>query len=750
MKTALALLFASILVLVTPSKSHAAATVSDTLSFEVAGPDGGFGGFFRHPPGTVFRDSTTAHGGRFAARFERGANAPAAFSVITRAIPITFSGDSLELRGWIKTDNVVGFAGLWLREDAMGGGVREFENMEDRTLAGTTPWTEYRITLPFDPRARSVAFGALLVGTGTAVVDDLELRVDGRPIAEAPAFVPQPTALDTDHEFDEGSKVEAGPFSAVQVENLALLGKVWGFVKYHHPRVTAGKLHWDYELFRVLPSVLKARDRREATRALSKWLDRVGAPEPCRTCAAPPDSAHLLPRIAWIHDQKRLGGGLSGRLERVHRNRASGEEQTYVWLAPGILNPDFSNESSYPRLTIPDLGYRLLALYRFWNMIEYWFPYRDQIAGDWDGVLAEFIPRLRAATTRDAYRLEMIALVARAEDGHANVWNSIDARPPQGECRLPVVPWPVERRFVVGKYTHQERGKASGLEIGDVILEVDGVPVDSLVASWAPYYGASNESARRREIGRALAKGPCGSCQVTVERAGKRLDVPALRDSVGAGYREALTRDLPGDAFQMLADDVAYLKLSSVKVNDIPSYLSRASKTRCLVIDIRNYPSEFVPFALGQHLVDRPTPFVRFTHGDLSNPGAFLWTSPLTIEPDSTRYDGAVVILVDETSQSQAEYTSMALRSAPRAMVVGSTTAGADGNISLIPLPGALRAAISGIGVFYPDKRVTQQVGIVPDLTVLPTVSGIRDGRDEVLEAALKRALGREMVVRFR
>ncbi|PWT85685.1 MAG: hypothetical protein C5B56_13655 [Proteobacteria bacterium] len=53
-----------------------------------------------------------------------------------------------------------------------------------------------------------------------------------------------------------------------------------------------------------------------------------------------------------------------------------------------------------------------------------------------------------------------------------------------------------------------------------------------------------------------------------------------------------------------------------------------------------------------------------------------------------------------------------------------------------------LRTMISGIGVFYPDKRPTQRVGIVPDREVKPTIVGIRDGRDEVLEAALREILG--------
>lgn len=80
----------------------------------------------------------------------------------------------------------------------------------------------------------------------------------------------------------------------------------------------------------------------------------------------------------------------------------------------------------------------------------------------------------------------------------------------------------------------------------------------------------------------------------------------------------------------------------------------------------------------------------------------------------------------------------MALRTVPGALVVGSTTAGADGNVSEFTLPGGLRSMISGIGVFYPDGKPTQRVGIVPDHTVLPTIAGVKSGKDEVLEYAMK------------
>jgi hypothetical protein len=71
------------------------------------------------------------------------------------------------------------------------------------------------------------------------------------------------------------------------------------------------------------------------------------------------------------------------------------------------------------------------------------------------------------------------------------------------------------------------------------------------------------------------------------------------------------THDLPGDTFLLLSEDVAYLKLSPAKTADVDHYLEAASKTKGLIIDIRNYPSEFMVFALGSHFIEKPTAFDR-------------------------------------------------------------------------------------------------------------------------------------------
>jgi C-terminal processing protease CtpA/Prc len=556
--------------------------------------------------------------------------------------------------------------------------------------------------------------------------------------------VQSPPAVD--REFDAGSGISARSPTPIQIQNLALLGKVWGFAKYHHPAVVRGSRNWDYDLFRAVPDVLAAADRAQAAAVMVAWLDGLGAVPACSPCAQWPGQAHLLPDTAWIHDAAGLGGALSARLLDIYRNRPASGTHRYVSFTPNVGNPDFAGEALYQAHSAPDAGYRLLALFRFWNIIQYWFPYRDVMDEDWDAVLREFIPQFMEPMDGDAYRLAMIRLIARVHDTHANLWSQLHLQPPTGTEETPLILRFVEGRAVVTGYTHPEEGPATGLEPGDEIHTVGGVQVQALVDSLRELYPASNEAARLRGVARKLTRGT-GPVELGGVGVGGAFTTSVTRLPLSMlNLQLGRTHDLPGPTFRMLTDEVAYLKLSSVVAASARNYITQAQDqgAEVLVIDIRNYPSEFVVFALGGYLVGSASPFARFTRADPATPGAFLWTDPVVHSPRDIQFTGSVVILVDEVTQSSAEYHAMAFRVAPRALVVGSTTAGADGNVSRIPLPGDVESMISGIGVFYPDGTPTQRVGILPDLEVRPTIEGIRAGRDEVLEAGVSRALGRD------
>jgi C-terminal processing protease CtpA/Prc len=552
---------------------------------------------------------------------------------------------------------------------------------------------------------------------------------------------PVETILDLDREFAHGSGVELDSLSVEQVEHLVVLGKVWGFLKYHHRQVTSGQVHWDFELFRVLPSVLAATDATQRNEMLLRWIVSLGPIVNCRNrCASPPSGdVHLQPRIEWIRDEALLGAELSRTLEDVWKNRPTGE-QFWVSTTFSAGNVALDRELAYAELEHVDAGYRILAAFRLWNLVEYWFPYRDQIEEDWDGVLRELLPVFARARERTAYELALAQLIAHVHDSHAQLF-STDAHPPAGPCGLRLTV-----RFIDGQAVVVEAGPDTMLLPGDVVLALDGRAVEDLIDEWRPYLSASNEWTRLRDLRLILARGECGPAAITIDRDGRKLGLSLERvPDWKPEPRNAWVDDRPGDTFQLLGEQVAYIKLSTIERADVGGYIKAAAGTKGLVIDVRNYPNAEVLDKLGGHLVDMRTGFVRYTYPDLSNPGAFLWTDMQGLSRKRPHYTGKIVVLVNELTQSAAEHHTMAFRAAPGAIVIGSPTAGADGNVSRFALPGDEWTIFSGLGVFWPDKRPTQRVGIVPDILATPTREGIRDGRDEVLERALREILGPEV-----
>jgi len=130
-------------------------------------------------------DENIKHGGRWSARLEGDPYSIYKFVPLTYTVPVNFKGRKIELRGFLRMEDVTGFAALWIREDGRSGAVA-FDNMQSRNLHGTHDWKEYSIVLPLKGSAQSISFGALVASAGTLWVDDLQLFVDGKPLWETP------------------------------------------------------------------------------------------------------------------------------------------------------------------------------------------------------------------------------------------------------------------------------------------------------------------------------------------------------------------------------------------------------------------------------------------------------------------------------------------------------------------------------------------------------------------------------------
>jgi hypothetical protein len=76
-----------------------------------------------------------------------------------------YLGKRVRLSGLVKSEEVIGWAALWMRVDK-GTTVVAFDNMHNRAIKGTTGWRRYDIELEVPKDASGISFGILLDGSG--------------------------------------------------------------------------------------------------------------------------------------------------------------------------------------------------------------------------------------------------------------------------------------------------------------------------------------------------------------------------------------------------------------------------------------------------------------------------------------------------------------------------------------------------------------------------------------------------------
>jgi C-terminal processing protease CtpA/Prc len=402
-------------------------------------------------------------------------------------------------------------------------------------------------------------------------------------------------------------------------------------------------------------------------------------------------------------------------------------------------------ERAYDQPSFPSTPYRLLAAFRMWAAIRFFYAYRPLMGEDWDAVLRAALPRFEAARDSLQYALAVSEMWTHIHDSHGFVRSPALAGY-LGQFRPPVRVRMVEGQPVVYQLSPDSIGRASGARVGDVILTVDGEPARVRMSRLGRYIAASTPQALGRDMADGLLRGPDSSTVVVTVRDGdgRTRTLKLLRSKA---FRAPSPGNRSGPIFRRISRDIGYVDLDRLSTSMVDSMFSTLAGARAIIFDMRGYP-QGTAWPIAPRLTDRPdVPAARFyrmqpmwrdTTEEIT--ASFVQTLSATT---GSRFHGLTVMLIDEMTQSQAEHTGLFLRAANGTAFIGSPTAGADGDVTELVVPGGIELSFSGQGVEAPDGTRLQRVGLKPDVLVRPTLAGLRAGRDEVLERALTWVRGR-------
>jgi C-terminal processing protease CtpA/Prc len=351
--------------------------------------------------------------------------------------------------------------------------------------------------------------------------------------------------------------------------------------------------------------------------------------------------------------------------------------------------------------------------------------------------LAEFIPRMRDARDATDYVLTVSELATRIQDSHVTLASPV-LDDYFGTHRPAVRVDLVEGLTVITEVAPELAG--AGLHVGDVVVSVDGEDAGVRRGRLARYLPASTPGRLDNKIDTQFLLGPRSqpaALEVRVEDGTVRR-ASAGRTLEGVAPR---SRTRTGPVHTVLASGYGYVDLQRLDAAEVDAAFETIRSTPGAIFDMRGYPAGGARAVVSR--LARPGAQPAVIGGSIRYDGSIgnfsleesLWT--LEESPPGQRYGGGIVVLVDGSSQSAAEHICALIKSAAAVTFIGSRTSGANGGVTRTILPGGIVVNFTGQSVRHADGSQLQRVGIVPEIEAHPTLSGIREGRDDVLQRAV-------------
>lgn len=507
-----------------------------------------------------------------------------------------------------------------------------------------------------------------------------------------------------------------------KLPQLATACRVWGLLKYYGPLPSSGETDWDEVLINYEPELTSDLTNDKLNEIIYKMICDAGVQYPN------PINSNNDTLFSWIHTDTLLNAKnkelLIGCINRKNEN------MSFYAISRRAKDKGYEliREKSYPD-EYPSRAHRLIAFYRYWNVINYLYPYKDGL--DWPSVMDSCLIPILNAKNAEEYQLRTLNLCNRIMDSHSSTYSPFIYKY-FGRARLPIaVAYCDSQTIIIWRDSNQQA--LSRFPRGTIIDSINGVPINKIRSYWAQYVQYSNDAYLQYSINSILTLGKNGDSALL------SIHYKDISANVYVKYDTARDyRDPSHDTIQKFefinGKSIGYVRLPMVTSEEFDSIFALFRDTKGLILDMRGYPQWILDKA-SSYLMDS-TAFALFKIPVLSHPGKF--NDIIRKAGGSRRYFGKVVILVSISTMSQAEFTCMALRQIPNSTIIGSQTAGADGDVSILELPGLIRTRYSGLGVYYPNGTPTQRIGIVPDIPVTYSYDDYLDARNVIFKKALE------------
>ncbi|MDB5100848.1 MAG: family peptidase [Cyanobacteria bacterium RYN_339] len=537
-----------------------------------------------------------------------------------------------------------------------------------------------------------------------------------------------------------------------RVANMVAFTRLVGYVRYFHPSDQAFHEDWDRFTVRGMAAVEDAPDAAALAERLAAIFKavaptvqvyRAGKVPDLPVALARPKSAVGVSVVSWRHHGLSFGVAVDPKVYESNRERVPLDDKAPKpadvyradlggGVACAVPTALFANEEgTLPLGEKPPTGKAVTyaAIATEWNVLQHFYPYWDVVNEDWNKDLSMAFREALRARTATAESESVQRLLAHSRDGHGYFSSTKEPR----AFRLPILWRWVEHQLVVTAVAPEA---AATVKVGDVVTKLSGRAVAEAMALEMDLVDGATPHWRRVRALQELSRGD-QNASLALELNGKKAvtlkcSLPRAADTLREDRPARLAELKPG---------LWYVDLDRVTDKEFEAAVPKLALAKGIVFDLRGYPSHIKWDTVFAHLSDQVLKAPIFRSPVYTKPdqkAATFEEGGWTIQPRAPRFKAKLAFLGGEATISQAELWLSIVKGHKLGEVVGSPTAGSDGNIVFQNLPGGYRVGWTGMVVLNHDRSRQHGIGILPTVPAAATVAGIKAGKDEVLEKGLE------------
>lgn len=388
---------------------------------------------------------------------------------------------------------------------------------------------------------------------------------------------------------------------------------------------------------------------------------------------------------------------------------------------------------------------RLQLFEQTWSRVNDHYFDADFHGHDWNAIKKQYKPLIENVQSGDEFFIVLNKMLFELGSSHLGVGPISEIEKVGSPYMFKEGSIGIDIRFIKGEVviTRIETGSPAdekGLKIGDVINQVDGSSIDSLLTN-CRFHPPFNKVNRRMSMTEEVLRKIYGQTDTEVT-----IEVEDVENNV-VKYRMKRVRRSPPlqpgllpEIYleveeKIIAPDIAYVRFNSfqpVFPEKILNSFEKVKNSKGLIIDLRGNNGGSVEAM--QMIISRFTPerFKAFTIEGRGDPEHFY------VDPGDEIYRGEVIVLVDGLSVSGAENMAIILQMQKLAIIVGVKTSGQLlwGEGSMISEDVIL--VIPTNKIVYPNGFNPEGVGVTPDIIVELSKEDLKKGIDSQLEAAIR------------